>query len=76
MRDRRFLSPTEVADEFGLSAQTIRNYCRAGLFPGAVKPTRGSSWLIPVVAVADFGKPVAEQPLARSSRSRARGRAA
>ncbi|MFC0673506.1 helix-turn-helix domain-containing protein [Brachybacterium hainanense] len=78
MRDttvRRFLSPTEVAAEFGLSAQTIRNYCRAGLFPGAVKPSRGSSWLIPVSSVRSFGQQP-EPVLTRSSRSRARGRAA
>lgn len=72
---RRFQSPQEVAAEFGVTAQTIRNYCRAGLFPGAVRPFQGSHWLIPTEAVEAFGKPV-EQPLARSSRARGRGRAA
>lgn len=72
---RRFQSPQEVAEQFGLSSQTIRNYARAGLFPGAVRPLRGSHWLIPTDAVDAFGKP-SEQPLARSSRARGRGRAA
>ena len=72
---RRFQSPQEVAAQFGVTAQTIRNYCRAGLFPGAVRPFQGSHWLIPTEAVEEFGKPV-EQPLARSSRARGRGRAA
>lgn len=72
---RRFVSTPEVAEAIGVTTQTVRNYCRAGLFPGAVRPLGGSHWLIPMEAVDEFGKP-AEKPLARSSRARGRGRAA
>jgi len=72
---RRFMTTPEVAETIGVTTQTVRNYCRVGLFPGARKPLDGSPWLIPVRAVEEFIDPP-EQPLARSSRSRGRGRAA
>lgn len=74
--NRKYMSPREVGELFGLSAQTIRNYCKAGMFPGARKPSEGSVWLIPAGAVDAFAEPPAVEPLARSSRSRGRGRAA
>lgn len=80
MTTRTVLSTQEVAETLGVTPQTVRNYIRAGLFPGARKPLKASHWLIPSKAVTAFVEPPAPEspaePLARSPRAQRRGRAA
>jgi excisionase family DNA binding protein len=45
MQKKRFYSPEEVGDYFGVSAETIRNLCRAGKIQGATQI--GRQWRIP-----------------------------
>jgi hypothetical protein len=42
-----------VAGEFSRSPSTIREWCEAGLFPGAYK-MRGREWRIPAAAIEAF----------------------
>ncbi len=42
---KRYFSPEEVGDFFGVSAETIRNLCRAGKIEGATQI--GRQWRIP-----------------------------
>ena len=44
-RDKLY-TPRQVADVAFVSAQSIREYCRRGIFPGAYLD-RGTRWVIP-----------------------------
>lgn len=66
---RRFLNVREVAAEFGKSTETIRNWCDAGLLPGAHQPVKGGHWVIPSAALDQFGQPANPYP-ARTARAR------
>ena len=70
---RRFLNVREVANEFGKSTETIRNWCETGLLPGAHQPVKGGHWVIPATALDQFGQPANPYPT-RTARSRAQKR--
>ena len=53
------LSTAEVAERFGVSAISVRLWCRRGLFPHAdeMQTPRGPIWMIPASDLIGFDKP-------------------
>jgi len=71
MEQYRLLTVVQVAERFDVGTVTVRNWCRAGLFPNALqgpRTGRGAVWLIPEADLTDFERPrmgrppVAEDP--------------
>lgn len=46
---RGFLTASETAARFGVTARAVTGWCRAGRLPGAVR--LGKAWLIPAAAL-------------------------
>lgn len=55
----KYLSASEVANEWGVSSAQIRKYCREGRIPGAF--TENNAWYVPETAVKPTRKEAAEQ---------------
>ena len=53
------LSTTQVAERLGVIADTVRKWCRRGLFPNAreVEESRGNVWVIPASDLRGFEPP-------------------
>lgn len=45
----KYISVSQVADKWGLSERSVRNYCSQGRIPGVVLD--GKTWKIPETAV-------------------------
>ena len=58
-----FLTTQEVARQLNAPEATIRAWCAQGKFPGAWKPSRRSTWLIPASTLDKFVKPKRGRPL-------------
>lgn len=69
MEQYRLLMTSAVAERYGVDPRTVRNWAKAGLFPGALqvgKKGRGAIWLIPEADLVGFepprvGRPPADQ---------------
>ena len=46
-RPKDMMGTQEAAEKWGYDRITVWEWCRAGMIPGAVHGSPGSSWLIP-----------------------------
>ena len=78
--DGQDLTPGDVAERYGVSAITVRVWCRRGLFPNAtsVETPRGPYWTIPEGDLEGFTPPLMGRPKKNASEeskpARKRGR--
>ncbi|GAA1334012.1 hypothetical protein GCM10009592_29000 [Brachybacterium rhamnosum] len=43
----QYLTPKQVAERLQLVPETIRQYCKSGVFPNAFQAVKGGAWRIP-----------------------------